>query len=264
MDLIDLRTALDMLTKPIQNDSFPQLQTQTLGALTKLMNEDENFLKTAIDFSIISKIQEVMNKTASPEVKAAAQRALDNISEQVAKSPNLLLGQGPPGEAVLAALLETISHPKDLDNLLMKITDAPHGADALLRLALKGLDGKDGINLNDKLKTDILRAFAQTSPAVPTTSPGIMVDIFKRLQDPTVDNDEKVALLHLVGNMKMTPVASKRLLQNNGIKTLLGLLTDENNTDSNLVISLLNALGQMSKDPLLARRLLDLNGEKLW
>ena len=91
-----------------------------------------------------------------------------------------------------------------------------------------------------------------------------MGDIFKRLQDPTVDNDEKVALLHLVGNTKMTPVASKRLLQNNGIKTLLGLLTDENNTDSNLVISLLNALGQMSKDPLLARRLLDLNGEKLW
>ena len=91
-----------------------------------------------------------------------------------------------------------------------------------------------------------------------------MGDIFKRLQDPTVDSDEKVALLHLVGNTKMTPVASKRLLQNNGIKTLLGLLTDENNTDSNLVISLLNALGQMSKDPLLARRLLDLNGEKLW
>ena len=65
MDLIDLRTALDMLTKPIQND---------YDALTKLMNEDENFLKTAIDFSIISKIQEVMNKTASPEVKAAAQK----------------------------------------------------------------------------------------------------------------------------------------------------------------------------------------------
>ena len=91
-----------------------------------------------------------------------------------------------------------------------------------------------------------------------------MGDIFKRLQDPTVDNDEKVALLHLVGDTKITPAASKRLLQNKGIKTLLGLLTDENNIDPNLVVSGLNALGQMSKDPLLARRLLDLNGEKLW
>ena len=135
------------------------------------MNEEENFLKTTIGFSIISKIQEVLNQAASPEVKTAAQKALGNISEQVAKSPNLLLGQGPPGEAVLAALLETISHPKDLDDLLMKITDEPHGADALLRLALKGSDDKDDIKLNDKLRKDILRALAQAPPGVLTIPP---------------------------------------------------------------------------------------------
>ena len=91
-----------------------------------------------------------------------------------------------------------------------------------------------------------------------------MGDIFKRLQDPTVDSNEKVALLHLFGNTRITPVASKRLLQNNRIKTLLGLVTDENNIDPNLGVSGLNALGQMSKDPLLAKRLFDLNGEETW
>ena len=33
----------------------------------------------------------------------------------------------------------------------------------------------------------------------------------------------------------MTPAGSKRLLQNNLIETLMDLLTDQNNTDSNLV-----------------------------
>lgn len=258
METIDLEKALGLLGTAIGNDS-PELQVQALKALGVLLAEDPSVVKSAVKMGLIQKLQEVMNTTTSPEVKEAAQKAFEAIKKQVMADPKIILIDSPANDEALAAIIKGISDPKDLEDFLKKIASSELGANALMRLALSNLGHENG-NLSPDARRAVLNALGNAPPGLLKIPPATVKDLLDLLGNGKVSPAEKAALLKILGDLPLTPQTAKVILDNNGIETLLEMLSGT--SDPLLIQGALNALGHFATDPMLAKKLLDLNGEQ--
>lgn len=257
MHTVDLDKALGLLGNAMQSSS-PELQIQALNALGVMLAEDQRVVESGIKMGLIQSLQEVLNNSTSPEVTDAAQKALENIREQVIKNPALILN-APNNKEALAAVLQGFSNPQDLEAFLNRLAESPQGANELMLLALDNVGNPKG-PLSSDLKKALLKALGNVPTGTLAISPDALKQMLNLLGNPEVSNEEKAAILKIIGETNITPDLAKIVIDSNGIENLLQMLTTNN--DPNVLLGALNALGQFGKNPLLAQKILDLNGEQ--
>eukprot|EP00924_Labyrinthula_sp_SR-Ha-C_P013010 augustus_masked-scaffold_12-processed-gene-6.50-mRNA-1 protein AED:1.00 eAED:1.00 QI:0/-1/0/0/-1/1/1/0/2406 len=246
---IDTNDALNKLVRALRNKN-PRIQAAALQALGNLLADEQ--ATASIEpkdwASLIDLVQTVNNKSSSPEVQKAAKQVLENIMDRVAKNPAILLAMGPKGDEALSSILSSLNDPKNLNDLLSKLVQSPGGPEALLRLALDP-------NTVPSLRKDILKGLADALDGLVTIPPNMLPHLLDRLNAKDVDDDEKMALLDLLGSAKIDPASADALLKKNTIESLLDLINDEHTSDPNMVNKALRALANLAQDPLVAKRM---------